>query len=49
MLLIKKTYDLHPKGLSKVKISKRLRLSRNTVKKYLRFIGQNGISNEELQ
>jgi len=49
MHLIKKIYALDTKGYSKVKISERLQLSRNTVKKYIRFLRQTGVSNEDLQ
>ncbi len=49
MHVIKKIYTLYDKGLSKVKISDRLQLSRNTVKKYIRFLKENNITNQQLQ
>ena len=49
MHLIRKIYDPYNKGYSKVKISERLQLSRNTVKKYIRFFRETGISNDDLQ
>ena len=38
MHLIRKIYRLHAKGINKLKMSRRLNISRNTVKKYLRFL-----------
>lgn len=49
MHLIRKIYALRQRGMSKMKISKRLRLSRNTVKKYLRFLDQQGFSLADIQ
>lgn len=48
MHLIRKIYRLHARGISKVKMSRDLRVSRNTVKKYLRFIEQSGLGPEDL-
>jgi len=40
MHLIRKIYRLHAKGLSKIQIAQRLKVSRNTVKKYLRLLAE---------
>ena len=45
---IRKIYSLHEKGLSKVKISQQLNLSRNTVKKYIRFLSTYNFSAYEM-
>ena len=46
---IRKIYTLYQQGFSKVKISQQLRLSRNTVKKYIRFLDQYNFSEYEIK
>ena len=49
MMQIRQVYRLYSQGVSRVQISKRLLLSRNTVKKYISLFKQEGIDNEALQ
>ena len=48
MHTIKKIYNLHHQGWSKLKISQRLQLSRNTVKKYIRFLKDQNFTAHEI-
>lgn len=49
MHIIRKIYRLHSKGLSKQQMARQLKLSRNTVKKYLRFLECSGLDAEQLR
>ena len=49
MHLIRKIYRLHSKGTSKLKMSRRLGISRNTVKKYLRFLDHHNFTPDQIQ
>lgn len=46
---IRKIYRLHAKGVSKMKMSRRLGISRNTVKKYLRFLDRYNFSPTQIE
>ena len=48
MHTIKKIYQLYHQGWSKVKISNRLQVSRNTVKKYIRFLKQQDFTDHQI-
>ncbi len=48
MHLIRKIYRLQAKGVSKLQMSRQLHLSRNTVKKYLRFLEQVSLDIQDL-
>lgn len=49
MHLIRKIHRLQAKGVSKLQISRQLHLSRNTVKKYLHFLAQAGLSEVQIE
>ena len=49
MHLIRKIYRLQAKGVSKLQMSRQLHLSRNTVKKYLRFLEHGQFSTADME
>ncbi|MEH6703466.1 MAG: helix-turn-helix domain-containing protein, partial [Galbibacter orientalis] len=48
MRKIKQIFRLYTEGVSKREISKRLGVSRNTVKKYIHLLSTSGFTSEEL-